>query len=88
MAQASDRSRYPQRTAVILTVLVGVIATAVAYQGTRESTRAPVSPPTAPASTTLPVETIVLPMTSRSCPPDLINGLSSSPARSATRRGW
>jgi cytochrome c5 len=61
MTQASDKPRHPQRVAILLTVIVGVIATAVAYQGTRESTRAPVSPPAAPASTTLPVETIVLP---------------------------
>ena len=61
MTQASDRPRHSQRVAIVLTVLVGVIATAVAYLGTRESTQAPVSPPAAPAGTTLPVETIVLP---------------------------
>ncbi|HKM56186.1 MAG TPA: hypothetical protein VJY33_22450 [Isosphaeraceae bacterium] len=61
MMQGSDRPRHSQRVAIVLTVLVGVIATAVAYLGTRESTQAPVSPPVAPAGTTLPVETIVLP---------------------------
>ena len=61
MEQASDKPRHPQRVAIVLTVLVGMIATAVAYLGTRESTQALVPPPAAPAGTTLAVETIVLP---------------------------
>ena len=61
MTQASDRPRHSQRVAIVLTVLVGAIATAVAWLGTRESTQVPVSPPTVPAAGTLPVETIVLP---------------------------
>ena len=61
MMQGSDRPCHSQRAAIVLTVLVGVIATAVAYLGTRESTSTPVSPPVAPTGETLPVETIVLP---------------------------
>jgi hypothetical protein len=61
MMQGSDRPRHSQGVAIVLTVLVGVIATAVAYLGTRESTQAPVSLPVSPAGTALPVETIVLP---------------------------
>jgi hypothetical protein len=60
MVQGSDRPRHSLRVAIVLTVLAGVIATAVAYLGTRESTRAPVLPPAA-ADTTLPVGMIVLP---------------------------
>jgi hypothetical protein len=45
--------------AIVLTVLAGATATAVAYLGTRESVQAPVSPPTAAA--TLSVESVVLP---------------------------
>ena len=60
MMQASDRPRHSLRVAIVLTVLVGVIATAIAYLGTRESTQAPASP-AAPAGAALPVETIVLP---------------------------
>jgi cytochrome c5 len=56
---ASDRPHHAQRVAIVLTLLVGAIATAVAYLGTRESTRASVSPPAPSAA--LPVETIVLP---------------------------
>jgi hypothetical protein len=61
MMQVSDRPRHSQRVAIVLTTLVGVAATVVAYLGTRESTQARSSPPSAPAGTTLPVETIVLP---------------------------
>jgi hypothetical protein len=61
MIQGSDRPLHSQRVAIVLTVLVGAIATAVAYLGTRESTQAPVSPPVTPAASALPVETIVLP---------------------------
>jgi len=69
MTQASDKPRHPQRVAVVLTVLVGVIATAVAYLGTRENPQAPVSPSAAPADTTLPVQTIVLPQDEPELPP-------------------
>jgi hypothetical protein len=61
MRQGSDRPRHSQKVAIVLTVLVGAIATVVAYLGTRESTRTPVSSPVATAGETLPVETIVLP---------------------------
>ena len=69
MTQASDPPRHSQRVAIVLTVLVGVIATAVAYLGTRENPQAPVSPSAAPAGTTLPVQTIVLPQDEPELPP-------------------
>jgi cytochrome c5 len=70
MTQASGKPRHPQRVAIALTALVGVIATAVAYWGTRENPQAPVSPlSAAPAGTTLPVETIVLPQDEPDLPP-------------------
>ena len=69
MMQASDRPRHSLRVAIVLTVLVGVIATAIAYLGTRESTQAPVSPSAAPTDTTLPVQTIVLPQDEPELPP-------------------
>jgi cytochrome c5 len=70
MTQASDKPRHPQRVAITLTVLVGVIATGVAYMGTRENPQAPVSPlSAAPAGTILPVETIVLPQDDPDLPP-------------------
>jgi len=63
--QASEKPRPAHRVPVVLTVLVGVIATAVAWLGTRESTQTPISlaaPPAATASGTIPpVDTIVLP---------------------------
>jgi hypothetical protein len=61
MTQTTDKPRYPQRVAIVLTVLVGVIATAVAYLGTRESARVSVSQAAATVDTLLPLETIVLP---------------------------
>jgi hypothetical protein len=61
MRQGSDRPRHSQRVAIVLTVLVGAIATAIAYLGTRESSQATMSPPVASADTTRSVETIVLP---------------------------
>ena len=70
MTPAGDKPRHPQGVAIVLTVLVGVIATAVAYLGTRGNPQAPVSPPVAPvAGTTLPVETIVLPHDEPELPP-------------------
>ena len=62
MTQSSGPPRHSLRVAIILTVVVGAIATVVAYLGTRENPQAPVSPATASvAGTSLPVDTIVLP---------------------------
>jgi hypothetical protein len=69
MMPASDKPHHSQRVAIVLTVLVGVIATAVAYLGTRENPQVPVSPSAAPAETTLPVQTIVLPHGEPELPP-------------------
>jgi hypothetical protein len=70
MTQAGDMPRHPQRVAIVLTVLVGGIATAIAYLGTRENPQVPMSPPAAPAAdTTLPVEMIVLPHDEPELPP-------------------
>ena len=68
MTPASDRPRHSQRVAIVLTVVVGVIATAVAYLGTRENPQAP-APPPAPAGTTLPVQAVVLPQDDPELPP-------------------
>ncbi len=70
MTQPNDPPRRPQRVAILLTVLVGAIATAVAYLGTRENPQAPVSPPDiAVAANTLPQQTIVLPHEEPELPP-------------------
>jgi len=69
MPQASDKARPSKRVAIVLTVVLGVIATAVAYLGTRESIRAPVSPPAPPADITLPLEKVVLPHDEPDLPP-------------------
>jgi hypothetical protein len=62
MTPTSDKPRHPQRVAIVLTVFVGVIATAVAYLGTRENPQTPVSQAADPVSdSTLPVQMIVLP---------------------------
>jgi hypothetical protein len=68
MQQTNDPHRQPQRTAIILTVLVGAIATMVAYFGSWEK---PQSPPPQPASAgaTLAVESIVLPHDEPELPP-------------------
>jgi len=58
---ATDKPRHSQRVAIVVTVLVGLIATAVAYLGTRENPQAPASPWAPFAGTTLPVQRIVLP---------------------------
>jgi hypothetical protein len=56
--------------AIVLTVLTGVIATAVAYLGTRADPQEPVSPPAAlAADTSLAVQTIVLPHDEPELPP-------------------
>ncbi len=60
--QGSDNPAHSQRVAIVLTVLAGAIATAVAYVGTRESTSPPPTLlPAAQAEASLPVETIVRP---------------------------
>jgi hypothetical protein len=62
MTQVIASPRHSLRVAIILTVVVGAIATVVAYLGTRENPQAPVTPATAPvADTSLPVDTIALP---------------------------
>jgi len=61
MTQVSDWPRYSQRVAIGLTVLVGVIATVVAYLGTWEAAQVPPTPPAGTADATLPVDSIVLP---------------------------
>jgi hypothetical protein len=67
--QSRDKPRDPQTVAVVLTALVGMIATAVAYLGTRENTRAPESLSPASAGTLLPVQSIVLPYDEPELPP-------------------
>jgi hypothetical protein len=69
MSQASNRSDRPLAVAIPLTVLVGVIATTVAYLGTRENPRAPAAPWATPIDTSLPVQTIVLPHDEPELPP-------------------
>jgi cytochrome c5 len=69
MTQINDPPRQPQRTAIILTVLVGAIATAVAYFGSWEKPESLQSPQPASASATLAVETIVLPYDEPELPP-------------------
>jgi len=61
VTQSSDTPRNSLRVAIVLVLLVGVIATVVAYLGTRESARSPVSPPSAAIDSALPIESIVLP---------------------------
>jgi cytochrome c5 len=68
MTPASDKPRHSLRVAIVMTVFVGVIATAIAYVGTRERPQAP-EPPATPAVTALPVETIVLPHEDPELPP-------------------
>jgi hypothetical protein len=70
MTQASDGPRRPRRTAIVLVVSVGVIATAVAYLVVRDKPQAPASPSAAPAGdAALAVETIVLPHDEPELPP-------------------
>jgi mono/diheme cytochrome c family protein len=61
MTQINDPPRQPQRTAIILTVLVGAIATAVAYFGSWEKSVTLPSPQTVTAGPTPTVKSIVLP---------------------------
>jgi mono/diheme cytochrome c family protein len=70
MTSAIDSPRRSQKVAIILTVVVGLITTAVAYLGTRGDPQAPVSPPTAPAAAAaLPEQGIVLPHDEPELPP-------------------
>jgi sulfite dehydrogenase (cytochrome) subunit B len=69
MAQSPDPPRRTQRVVIPLTVLVAVIATAVAYLGTREDPQARPAPLPAPAEASLPVQTIVLPHVEPDLPP-------------------
>lgn len=69
MTQPPDNPRHTQRVAVVLTVLVGAIATAVAYFGTRGTTPSPVAPPATPTGTGLSLETVVLPDDESDLPP-------------------
>ncbi len=61
MTPASDKPHHSQTVAIVLTVVVGVIATVVAYLGTREGTQAPAARPAVATGATLPVDMIVLP---------------------------
>jgi hypothetical protein len=70
MTQASEKPRHSQKVAIVLTVLTGLIATAVAYVGIRQNRQVPASPSAAPAGDTLlPVQTIVLPHDEPELPP-------------------
>ena len=68
MTQVSAKPGQPQKVAIVLTVLVGVIATVVAYFGTRQNPQPPPLPLPAPAVVTT-VETIVLPHEEPELPP-------------------
>ena len=61
MALPTDPPRRTQRVPIVLTVLVGVLTTAVAYLGTRGNPQAGQAPPAAPAAAPSPAQTIVLP---------------------------
>jgi hypothetical protein len=70
MAPSTDPPRRTQRVVIPLTVLVGVVATAVAYLGTREDPQArPTPPPAAAADANVPVQAIVLPHVEPDLPP-------------------
>ncbi len=69
MGQASETPRHSPRVAIILTVVVGAITTAVAYFGAREGKPAPVSSPASPADANLTVDSIVLPHDEPELPP-------------------
>jgi hypothetical protein len=68
MTQVSAKPGHPQKVAIVLTVVVGVIATAVAYFGTRQNPQPPVLP-LPPAAVVTTVETIVLPHEEPELPP-------------------
>src|SRR5437764_5175337 len=70
MALSTGPPRRTQRVVIPLTVLVGVLATVVAYLGTREDPQArPTPPPAVAAADGLPVQTIVLPHVEPDLPP-------------------
>ena len=68
MTPASDKPRQSLRVGIVMTAFAGVIATAIAYVGTRESPQAPEPPATSTASA-LREETIVLPHEDPALPP-------------------
>jgi hypothetical protein len=61
MTRVGHPPRQPQRTVIILTVVVGAIATAVAYFGSWEKPVTPLSPQTASTGPTPTMKSIVLP---------------------------
>jgi hypothetical protein len=62
MTPAEDRPRHKLRVVIILTVVVGLIASAVAYFGTRRGPEAPLPPAAGLArDSTASVLTVVLP---------------------------
>jgi hypothetical protein len=68
MTLSSDLPWRPQRVAVALTVVVGLVATAIAILGTRGNTQAPPTPAPA-AATPSPVDVIALPHDAPDLPP-------------------
>jgi hypothetical protein len=67
MALPTEPPRRTQRVVIPLTVVVGVITTAVAYFGTREEPSP--RPLPAPAAAKVPVEMVVLPHDEAELPP-------------------
>ncbi len=68
MPQLINPPPHSPRAAIILTLLVGLIATAVAWLGTRESVE-PVAPVPAPAVAGVAIESIALPHEDLALPP-------------------
>lgn len=68
MSQPANPSHSP-RAAVVLTLVVGLLATAVAWLGTREGIAEPVASAPAPAGAGVAVESIVLPHEEPALPP-------------------
>ncbi len=68
MALSTDPPQRKERVVIPLTVLVGVIATAVAYFGTREDPQARPTP-LAPVAASVPVDRVVLPHDEPDLPP-------------------
>ena len=69
MTLPTDSPRHTQRVVIPLTVLVAVIATAVAYLGTREEPQPRPTKPAAAAVVKVPVERVVLPHDEPDLPP-------------------
>jgi hypothetical protein len=61
MPPVNDKPRHSLRVAIVLTMLAGAIATAVAYLGIRQTTPPPVAPLAGQTDTSVPVLSIVLP---------------------------